>query len=87
MPGQAEAIKQVAEAKAQEIQKVYDAIKKADPDEKLVQLKSLEALQEVAKGEANKIFIPFEATGALSSLGAAAEVLKPNTVKKPKNNE
>ena len=85
--GEAEAIKQVAEAKAQEIQKVYDAIKKADPDEKLVQLKSLEALQEVAKGEANKIFIPFEATGALSSLGAAAEVLKPNTVKKPKNNE
>ena len=54
---------------------VYDAIKQADPDEKLVQLKSLEALQEVAKGEANKIFIPFEATNALSSLGAAKEVL------------
>ena len=53
---------------------VYDAIKQADPDEKLVQLKSLEALQEVAKGEANKIFIPFEATGALSSLGAVKEV-------------
>ena len=55
---------------------VYDAIKNADPDEKLVQLKSLEALKEVAKGEANKIFIPFEATGALGSLGAAAEALK-----------
>ena len=56
---------------------VYDAIKKADPNEKLVQLKSLETLQEVAKGEANKIFIPFEATKALSSLGTAAEALKP----------
>ena len=74
--GEAEAIKQVAEAKAQEIQRVYDAIKKADPDEKLVQLKSLEALQEVAKGEANKIFIPFEATKALSSLGAMSDVVK-----------
>jgi len=74
--GEADAIKQVAEAKAREIQMVYDAIKAADPDEKLVQLKSLEALQEVAKGDANKIFIPFEATGALSSLGAVKEILK-----------
>ncbi len=80
--GEAEAIRQVADAKAQEIQKVYDAIKKADPSEKLVQLKSLEALQEVAKGEANKIFIPFEATKALSSLGAAADIVKENKPKK-----
>lgn len=74
--GEAEAIKKVAEAKAQEVHMVYDAIKKANPDEKLVQLKSLEALQEVAKGEANKVFIPFEATNVLSSLGAAGEMLK-----------
>ena len=74
--GEAAAIKQVAEAKAKEIQMVYDAIKNADPDEKLVQLKSLEALEEVAKGEANKIFIPFEATSALGSLGAIKDVLK-----------
>lgn len=52
------------------------AIKKADPDEKLVQLKSLEALEKVADGEANKVFIPFEATNALSSLGAMKEIVK-----------
>ena len=74
--GEAEAIKEVAEAKAKEIQMVYEAIKNADPDEKLVQLKSLEALQEIAKGEANKVFIPFEATGALSSLGTAKEIFR-----------
>ena len=74
--GDAEAIKQVAEAKAQEVQMVYEAIKKANPDEKLVQIKSLEALEEVAKGEANKVFIPFDATTALGSLGAIKEVLK-----------
>ena len=73
--GEADAIKQVAEAKAKEIQLVYDAIKDSDPDDKLVQLKSLEALQEVAKGEANKIFIPFEATSALGSLGAIKDVV------------
>ena len=74
--GEAQAIKAVAEAKAKEIQMVYDAMKKADPNDKLVQLKSLEALEEVAKGDANKVFIPFEATSALSSLGAIKEVLK-----------
>ena len=74
--GEAEAIKKVAEAKAEEIKKVYAAIKNADPDEKLVQLKALEALKEAANGEANKVFIPFDATGALSGLGAAAEILK-----------
>ena len=72
--GEAQAIKSVAEAKAKEIAMVYDAIKTADPDEKLVQIKSLEALEEIAKGDANKVFIPFEATSALSSLGAAKEI-------------
>jgi len=74
--GEAQAIKEVAEAKAKEIAMVYDAIKAADPDEKLVQIKSLEALEEIAKGDANKVFIPFEATSALSSLGAVKEVFK-----------
>lgn len=74
--GEAQAIKAVAEAKAKEIKMVYEAMKNAAPDDKLVQLKSLEALEEVAKGEANKVFIPFEATSALSSLGAIKEVLK-----------
>ncbi len=74
--GEAQAIREVAEAKAKEIQMVYESIKRANPDDKLVQLKSLEALEKVASGEANKIFIPFEATNALSSLGAMAEAVK-----------
>ncbi len=74
--GEAEAIKQVAEAKAQEISMIYEAMMESDPNDKLVQLKSLETLKEVANGEANKVFIPFDATSALSSLGAIKEVLK-----------
>ena len=74
--GEAQAIKAVADAKAKEIQMVYEAIKNADPDEKLVQIKSLEALKEIANGEANKVFIPFEATNTLSSLGAIKEIIK-----------
>ena len=82
--GEAEAIREVAAAKAKEVQMVYDAMKKADPTDKLVQLKSLEALEEVAKGDANKVFIPFEATGALSGLGAASEIFKDDKKKKAK---
>jgi regulator of protease activity HflC (stomatin/prohibitin superfamily) len=74
--GEAQAIKEVADAKAKEIEMVYGAIRNANPDEKLVQLKSLEALEKVADGEANKVFIPFEATSALSSLGTIKEVMK-----------
>ena len=74
--GEAQAIKAVADAKAREIEMVYSAIKNSNPDDRLVQLKSLEALEKVANGEANKVFIPFDATSALSSLGAIKEVMK-----------
>ena len=84
--GEAEAIKKVAEAKAEEVHMVYDAIMKAKPDDKLVQLKSLEALREVANGEANKVFIPFDATSALAGLGAASEMFK-NDKKKAKKSQ
>ncbi len=80
--GEAQAIKEVADAKAKEITMVYNAMKEAAPDDKLVQLKSLETLEEVAKGDANKIFIPFEATSALSSLGAIKDVMTDKSDKK-----
>ena len=73
--GEADAIKKVADAKAKEIELVYGALKAAKPDEKIIQLKSLEALKEIANGEANKVFIPFDATSTLSSLGAIKEVM------------
>mgnify|MGYP003521061152 FL=1 len=77
--GEAEAIKKVAEAKAEEVKLVYGAMMKANPDDKLVQLKSLETLKDVANGEANKVFIPFEATSSLASLGAMKEIVKDKT--------
>ena len=73
--GEAEAIKQVADAKAKEIELVYGALKSAKPDDKIIQLKSLETLKELANGAANKVFIPFDATSTLSSLGAIKEVI------------
>ena len=66
------------DAEADEIQMVYDAMMKAKPDDTLVQLKSLEALKEIANGDANKVFIPFDATNSLASLGAVKEILTDN---------
>ena len=83
--GEAEAIKKVAEARANEINLVYGAMMNSHPDDTLVQLKSLEALKDIANGEANKVFIPFEATNTLSSLGAIKEVMK--NEKKDKKND
>lgn len=72
--GEAEAILKVAEARSKEIEMVYGAIKGAKPDEKLIEIKALETLQKVSEGSANKVFIPFEATKTLSSLGAIKEI-------------
>lgn len=71
--GESDAIKKLAEAKAQEVSMVYSAIKEAKPDDRLVAIKSLEALEKVANGAANKIFIPFDATKTLAGIGAMVE--------------
>lgn len=74
--GEAEAIERIAEAKAKEIEMVYNAMKNANPDDKLVALKSLESLEKVADGKANKVFIPFDATKTLASIASIKEVTK-----------
>lgn len=76
--GNAEAIKKVADAKAQEIAQVYGAIMNAKPDDKLIAIKSLETLEKVADGKANKVFIPFDTTKSMGALGALSEVVKEN---------
>ena len=64
---------ETTEAKAKEVELIYGAIKEAKPDDKLVAIKSLEALERVAEGPANKVFIPFDATKTLASVSALFE--------------
>jgi len=86
--GEAEAVRKVAEAQkykliaeaegeAQAIMNVFSAIHKGNPTADLIAIKYLEALRGIADGKATKIFLPFEASSILSSIGAIAEVLKP----------
>jgi regulator of protease activity HflC (stomatin/prohibitin superfamily) len=70
--GHAKAIQVVAEAEKIRIQ----LIKEANLDENVLAYKSFEALTEISKGAANKIFIPVNAVETLGSLGAISEVFK-----------
>ncbi|GCD80771.1 SPFH domain-containing protein [Schleiferia thermophila] len=79
--GQAEAKIQLARAEAEAIRLVSEAIAttKGDPVNYLVAIKYIDTLKEMVKGEDTKtVYLPFEATGVLSSLGGIKELLKTN---------
>jgi regulator of protease activity HflC (stomatin/prohibitin superfamily) len=61
-----------AEGEASAINTVFRAIHEGDPDQGLLSYQYLQMLPELAKGEANKVFvIPSEFSQALSGLGGA----------------
>lgn len=85
--GEAEAIKKVADAnkyekltlakgEAEAISTVYKAIHDGNPTNDLIAIKYLEALQNVADGQATKIFLPMETAGILGSIGGIGELFK-----------
>ena len=85
--GQAEAIKKVADAnkyqkltvakgEAEAIQTVFGAIHEGNPTNDLIAIKYLEALQQIANGQATKVFLPLEASGILGSIAGIGELLK-----------
>lgn len=83
--GQAEAIKTVADAQkyekltvaegeGQAIERVFMAIHNGDPTPDLIAIRYLEALENVADGQATKIFLPMETTSILGSIAAMGEI-------------
>jgi regulator of protease activity HflC (stomatin/prohibitin superfamily) len=85
--GEAEAIKKVADANRYEkltvakgegeaIQTVYNAIHEGNPTNDLIAIKYLEALQKIADGKSTKVFLPYEASGILSSIAGIGDILK-----------
>lgn len=72
--GEAQAWMEVYKAKADALKYYFDAIHSGNADDKVVAIKYLEALEHIANGASNKVFIPYEATGFLSSLGAIKDL-------------
>ena len=82
--GKAKAIEQIAKAEAEAIMKVNQAIINSGTDERVIALKQVEALKEMALNPANKLILPNETLSSLGSIAAIADVLK-DTVKKEEN--
>ncbi|MEY4968524.1 MAG: hypothetical protein RLZZ261_295 [Bacteroidota bacterium] len=77
--GIAQARIRVAEAEAEAIRLVSDAVKAyaGDPVQYLIAQKYLETLNQMTSGNETKtVFLPYEATGVLGSLGGIKELLK-----------
>jgi regulator of protease activity HflC (stomatin/prohibitin superfamily) len=64
----------VAAGEADAIRAVYTAIHEGNPSSDVLAVKYLETLAAVANGQATKIFLPLEATGVLSALGAMRDL-------------
>jgi regulator of protease activity HflC (stomatin/prohibitin superfamily) len=62
-----------AEAKAEATRLVFEAVHAGRATPEVLALRYLETLQELGKGD-NKVFIPYEATAALGSMGTLKEL-------------
>lgn len=76
--GDAQARMRRAEGEASAILKVTEAVaKNGDPINYLVAMKYLETFKEMVSGEDNKtVYLPYEASGILSSIGGIKDLLK-----------
>ncbi|MFJ8528424.1 SPFH domain-containing protein [Bacillus sp. NPDC094106] len=75
---EADAKKLVAEAEAKSIELINNAIKESGTDEKVIALKQIEALKEMANGPANKMFVPVEMMATLGGISAITEAIQMN---------
>jgi regulator of protease activity HflC (stomatin/prohibitin superfamily) len=70
--GAAKAIVIKAEAEAEAVQRVFDAVRTADLDEKMLAYQYLEQLPVIANGTASKIWLlPSELSGAIEKIASA----------------
>ena len=72
---EAEVIVRVQKATAQGLYDVFKAMKESDIDDNMLALKSMEALEKLAKGDATKIVLPSEAVNLLGTFKGIKEVL------------
>jgi regulator of protease activity HflC (stomatin/prohibitin superfamily) len=76
--GEAQAKIRTAEGEAEAIEKITRAVvsTKGDPINYLVAIRYIDTMKEMVSGKDNKvIYLPYEATGVLSSIGGIKEML------------
>lgn len=73
--GEAEVILKVQEATAKGLREVLSAMKESDVDERILALKSIEALEKVAQGNATKLVLPSDTVNFLGTFKGIKEIL------------
>ncbi|MBQ6820242.1 MAG: SPFH/Band 7/PHB domain protein [Clostridium sp.] len=76
--GKAKAIEAIAISEAEAVRMVNKAIIESGTDERVIALKQVEALKEMANNPANKLILPNETLSSLGSIAAIADMLKNN---------
>ena len=72
--GLAEARLKIAQAEAEALERIRQAVGTDQAVSYLIAMKYLESLENIADGQATKVFLPFEASGVLGSLGSMREI-------------
>jgi regulator of protease activity HflC (stomatin/prohibitin superfamily) len=72
----------VAEGQAQANLRVFNSIHEGKATKDVIAIKYLESLQQIANGNATKVFLPVETSSILGSIGAIKEMFNNNDVKK-----
>lgn len=83
--GEAEAVRRVAEAQRYKLEveaagqgnaitTVFNAIRNAQPDDKLIAIQYLETLKVVADGQSTKLILPYEASALLGAVAGVKEI-------------
>lgn len=74
--GKSKAIELIANADADAVRKINTAIIESGTDARVIALKQVEALKELAKNPANKLILPMEAMSGLGSIAAITDIIK-----------
>jgi len=73
--GKAKAIEAISNAEAEAIRKVNASIIESGTDARVIALKQVEAMKEMANNPANKLILPMETLNSLGSIAAVADIL------------
>ncbi len=66
----------VASGEAEAIRSVYSAIATSGTDDRVIAIKYLDTLRDMADGQATKIFLPADMSATMGSIGGIAELFK-----------
>lgn len=79
--GKANAIEEVAKAESKAIELINRSIIDSGTDERVIAIKQVDALKEMAKNPSNKLILPNESISSLGNLAAIADMLGKNSEK------